>query len=234
MVRKARPDEAPTLRRRTPFDVLRDRYADADAMLRVAGDGEQGRAAILMALMATLEFLKAAKFPKPSTLLHLFVELSGLSIGQPTDIFKKSAGHGLTTSEAQRDRDTFIAVAFKLLTKGGRRKGNMTRDEAGRFIAKQLQSLAVNDRGRVFSASRVRNIYLAVSKTHNARWPSRAPTSPIAVANAVARDVAQRRPHQQFTNIIEACDRLIPGSLGTLADRKAVAVRFIRAAADLS
>ena len=233
-------DEASTGRDSAPslLDVLRDRYAQADA---VFGDGKDPHArwvATLMIILAMMGLNRAANPPIASrALCRHFANLADLAItAQPDDSLRTIAGHGLTTSTDQRVRNVWIAAAVKVLTQGGTSAGGMARDQATRLVATELNKRKVKDRGRSFSASRVKNIYLEVARSSRPERAQKEATTPMEAAIQVVRDRALRLPHEFFAQHImpdiRATVEAIPGLIKNTDDRKRLARLLVKHAAE--
>ena len=185
-----------SVRRRWPtghVGMLRDLLFQADNDYLAATTAEERRVAILTALRGVLEFNRS-QIPsiRSVALTRHFEKFTELLFGKQDETFKKSRGHGLTTSGDDKARDALIAVAFKLLTEGGQRKGNLGREEAGRFIATELNRLRIKDRGGQFATKRIVNIYLEVVRTRSPREVSGKAASVAEIAVAVMRDRENR------------------------------------------
>jgi hypothetical protein len=206
----------------TPLDVLRDRYAEADASLSVATDGPRQRIATLMALRAAIEFNRAAKPPIVSrTLCRHFDNLANLAItSRPDNSLRASVDRGLTTSTDQSVRNVWIAAAVKVLTEGGTSAKGMARDQAVRFVSTELNRLKAKDRHGFFSKERVSNIYLEIVRKGRAKG-AHAAKNPMAVADDILRDRAKRLPHVLFSQHVMPDIRATVGAARFVMDLNA-------------
>jgi hypothetical protein len=163
---------------------LKRELARRDLPSGVAATGEQKRIAAISALQLVLEFLRAFGI-KSRALVTLFEKLVDLTTHQPDEIFEKSAGHGLTISRDQSARNVLIAIAFKIITAGGTKNGNLTRDHGGRLLADELNKLGMTDKGRRFTSSRINNIYREVARKPRIKTENSGINSPRAVAKSL-------------------------------------------------
>ena len=218
--------------------MLRASLSTADKSYLAAATADEQRAAILMALRGVLEFNRSLIPPIESlALTRHFEKFAELFIGQPDAMLRKSKGHGLTTSGDDQVRNALIAVAFAILIEGGRRKGNMGREDAGRFVAAELNRLRISDRGARFTKERVINVYLEVTRTPRPVKAGRRATSvaeaTIATVRDRARGLAQRIYKDQMIVVAGwrgAAARVgeLPAPFATIGGRKGLAARFIQ------
>ena len=227
--------EAPGLPRLGLLRELRDTIDEADRAYLAAKNGEQQRAAILVGLRGVLQFNSALMPPiKSLALSRHFDKFTELFIGRQDDTFKKSKGHGLTTSGDDRVRNALIAVAFKILTEGGQRQGNMSRKQAGEFIARTLKRIGIKDGGDPFTSNRVQNIYLEIVRTSPPLKPARKPQSLTEAVNYFLRDrekgLSARIYHDQMNRIAAwrgDGKKAIPAAFRTIESRKELATQFL-------
>lgn len=218
------------------IQTLRTSIEDADERYRVARNGEEKRTAILMALGTVLSFHNSLMPPIISLALgRHFESVADLVVGQPDATLKKSPGHGLTVTADQRVRDAYIAAAFRMLTEGGARRGSISRNEAGRFVAGELNKAGARDRGARFTEKRVLNIHLETTRRTKAKAPDKKPSSSAEAVVAVARQRARGLHRTLYADIMKHVEILkTVKAIRNFDDRKRLAVEFVRRATEFA
>jgi hypothetical protein len=218
-----------------PITVLRHGLAAVDLKAAASSEGEHQRLMVVAALWDVTTFLAALQPPIVSKVLRRHLEaLNDLFFHKKHKSLESSVAYGTLPTIEIQVRDGLIAAAVRLLSAGGERVGNYSRDKACRTVAKILNKEGVLDRSKPFAQRRVLNIFLEVTKLKakikTAKRDNRTELD-LDVVVAAIKDRNRRLTYKAYEAGlagIKKIEEMIPDSFSTIEKKKKGAAHLIR------
>lgn len=168
--RRGQPQPAKPRELRATIESIRKCLEEADQILGLADNEKDARTAVIYALWGILRCFGSFTPPIPSVALYKHLEdLQELFVGRVASSLTPTRGGRRGPPQERQAQDGMIAAAVTVLSKGGERKGNLTRKEACLFVSNALNKIGISTHGHRFTASRVENIYLEVIRKQSRR-----------------------------------------------------------------
>ncbi len=213
------------------MEKLRVGMAAALECFEKAKSGEEQRLAVMESLLCVVHFLHSQRpHIRADVLYRHHGVLAELFVGRVDPSIRKSPVRAVLTPTSKRIQHGMIAAAVAILSEGGARRGNLTRDDACKVIAGVLRKSPVYGDSDSFDWRRVRNIYLEIVKLRARRPKPAKNASRLAALVATVKDRRRRQAlyvFEEALSIYRKARTAAPSSFAGLDDRKRMVVALL-------